>query len=804
MAVGIGVTGIGLTRTVGAFLDPSAGNFTFMYWVMRAKPVTDLVGATYQTFTLLGTPDYSGAYVFTGANHTDPANSFDFQLDSQNAALTEATSTYLDYQEPTIWYHVAVTFTSPSTLRYYINGWLVDTVTLNLSASTFAAERIGIETDPSHGGFAIGYYRSWNAALTNAELRLEMAATAAVKATNLFCDTPLTGPSDLTDVSGNARNWSATGALTTVTGPVLHGATSTNTTAANAYDLGTVPATHCQQCGNLATTLDVWYKLTWSAADAFVGVLGLGSDTGYIPHIKVYDGLANATGGTIYRGFDTTQNKAITVPMYQGHVYYFFADQTGNNASPVLQMSALAPPADAVPAGSIAINDDTDGFPLALLSSSTTGERGGDALKYLMDFPAGEDAHILPVSGKLIVNGIGTIGGQGIFVYDVNLVRVAGPIAPGITFQTNNAIRMSSDRVSLFYVCGVQAGGLNFNGTTISSTTYAVVGPTFHPTQKTGAATDLFAIAPSLDNTILYYSTSDEYIQRWDLVNDIALSDLAGPVTNYSTQGTGGSGTGNILVMPDGSIVVAYQRSSTTATKVIQYEANGSIRHSYDYANVLYNHITHDGPSSTTIWMWGFVGNAGRDHAISVFDKIDLTTGTIVQTTPNRPQFHQGGYISSPPNTSPANTLRPDPLQRFGHSGSCDFWITRGTTPPAPPTFTTIEHPIRRLRRAPHLNNENKRISYPGIELDFQRGIGILADPGRNPVFMFRISRDGGRTWSDYMQMHAGEMGQYRVRAMLRRLGYARDAVFEVTVSDPNNFVLTNAWLTPDPVPGAF
>jgi hypothetical protein len=47
--------------------------------------------------------------------------------------------------------------------------------------------------------------------------------------------------------------------------------------------------------------------------------------------------------------------------------------------------------------------------------------------------------------------------------------------------------------------------------------------------------------------------------------------------------------------------------------------------------------------------------------------------------------------------------------------------------------------------------------------------------------------------------MSAGAMGAYTQRAVARRLGHARDVVFEVTVSDPVAWSLVQAWLDLEP-----
>jgi hypothetical protein len=114
---------------------------------------------------------------------------------------------------------------------------------------------------------------------------------------------------------------------------------------------------------------------------------------------------------------------------------------------------------------------------------------------------------------------------------------------------------------------------------------------------------------------------------------------------------------------------------------------------------------------------------------------------------------------------------------------------------PPPSSYHVDERIIRRLRRAPHLAQENVRLFYRRFELDLERGVGLATGQGSDPMVMVRLSRDGGHTWGEPMRMSAGRMGEYTTRVIARRLGQARDTVFEVTVSDPVAWSLVNAWL---------
>jgi len=64
---------------------------------------------------------------------------------------------------------------------------------------------------------------------------------------------------------------------------------------------------------------------------------------------------------------------------------------------------------------------------------------------------------------------------------------------------------------------------------------------------------------------------------------------------------------------------------------------------------------------------------------------------------------------------------------------------------------------------------------------------------GVNPQAMLRWSNDGGSTWSNEHWTSIGKIGRYQNRAIWRRLGMARDRIFEVSISDPVKAVIVSA-----------
>lgn len=103
--------------------------------------------------------------------------------------------------------------------------------------------------------------------------------------------------------------------------------------------------------------------------------------------------------------------------------------------------------------------------------------------------------------------------------------------------------------------------------------------------------------------------------------------------------------------------------------------------------------------------------------------------------------------------------------------------------------------PLRRIRRAPALVNQRQRVFFPLFEILLQAGVGLASGAGSDPLVMMRKSDDGGRTWSNERRASAGPIGQYGRRLRFLNTGSARLRVFEISVSDPVPWRITDAYL---------
>jgi hypothetical protein len=107
-------------------------------------------------------------------------------------------------------------------------------------------------------------------------------------------------------------------------------------------------------------------------------------------------------------------------------------------------------------------------------------------------------------------------------------------------------------------------------------------------------------------------------------------------------------------------------------------------------------------------------------------------------------------------------------------------------------TFTEWGQVLRSSATAPAISNENRWIFHQRLELEFEQGVGTTGQ-GANPLVMVDWSDDGGRTWSAEHFRPLGAAGLFRTRAVLNRLGRARDRVYRYAISDPVRRTLVTA-----------
>ncbi len=112
---------------------------------------------------------------------------------------------------------------------------------------------------------------------------------------------------------------------------------------------------------------------------------------------------------------------------------------------------------------------------------------------------------------------------------------------------------------------------------------------------------------------------------------------------------------------------------------------------------------------------------------------------------------------------------------------------------------------IRRMRRAPHVSTEQEWIRHFSLQVDFEMGLGPMpplldgAGNPRGPIATLSWSDDGGHTWSNGHMRDLGQGGQYKSRAIWRRLGRSRDRVYQIECADPVPIRIVDAYLKAAP-----
>ena len=213
MAVLFNSSGERLRRSTGTFLSPLA-DFTAL---LTVQPVGGQpTSGQYRTFYVY---DSTGAaYLWVG--QLDSGVLSLYAEDGTNIAdISTGAALTVD-----AWTAFAVVYdaTAKTIALYQKNGTsvtLVGSATLDLSAITVEQELLGDDGAPSYSNIGVAMFRSWQRKLTADQIAAEMRSWCVVETTDLFQNNPLVGINNYQDASGNGRTWSATGVLSTITGP---------------------------------------------------------------------------------------------------------------------------------------------------------------------------------------------------------------------------------------------------------------------------------------------------------------------------------------------------------------------------------------------------------------------------------------------------------------------------------------------------------------------------------------------------------------------------------------------------------
>mgnify|MGYP001558142158 CR=1 FL=1 len=417
-----------------------------------------------------------------------------------------------------------------------------------------------------------------------------------------------------------------------------------NQDPATAIEFGPLPASVSQNVHDAGTTYTVWYKYTTVVTDKVIGVWGFGDLVTYTPGVLVYEGLSNANAGIEYiddpTGVISVTNKPIQLPVTYPNVYYFKFVKNGLNPTPaVLLLEAEHAPNDDIAVGSVLINDETINFPAVVLSGST-----GAPIQFFRPFSSGDYGAVLPYpSGKVLLSNDDLFT---VSLYSNQLVLLI-TVNP---FSGSDSIAICCNQVDTFYVCDQTTGAVK------SINDLGVVGGTSW--QITGLTARIRAIAVSNDETILYYvqNLANTPIQRWNLVTDLAMSDLVAGVASHFP-------ISELLVLADNSIVAGYQKNTAVVNyQAINYSAAGAVVHTYAFGTTRLSRMAYAIDDPNSFWVWMFPSPTGTSR----FDNIKISDGSTLSSFTGI-QFDLGGNAAAVSATP----------TRFGHSSSCSFYMLR-------------------------------------------------------------------------------------------------------------------------------
>lgn len=102
---------------------------------------------------------------------------------------------------------------------------------------------------------------------------------------------------------------------------------------------------------------------------------------------------------------------------------------------------------------------------------------------------------------------------------------------------------------------------------------------------------------------------------------------------------------------------------------------------------------------------------------------------------------------------------------------------------------------IRWLRRSTHTVEQQRRVRHVAAQMAAETGVGLTSGQGSDPQVMLRWSDNGGHTWGNEHWTSMGMQGQYKARALWRRLGQGRNRVYEVSGSDPVKVAILDLYL---------
>jgi hypothetical protein len=109
--------------------------------------------------------------------------------------------------------------------------------------------------------------------------------------------------------------------------------------------------------------------------------------------------------------------------------------------------------------------------------------------------------------------------------------------------------------------------------------------------------------------------------------------------------------------------------------------------------------------------------------------------------------------------------------------------------------YSDNDNEIVRDRIYTHISNEDQRTRYNTLTISMETGVGLQSGQGSNPKVSMRVSKDMGRTWSNWYDASYGAVGKYNTKVNFNRIGIAECLTFHIRITDPTKIALIGSYL---------
>lgn len=612
--------------------------YTVVFWGrVKVDPAGNYV-------TLFETGDLAGAYV---GIYTNPADSDKFYLEATDGIDVEQSTGFAF----TIKYLPFAYTRTGSTHKFYCNGTLIGTITLDLSAFTFNHVTLSSVLAPA-ANFNVFDFREWDAELTLEELLLEWKSDTVVRTADLVSDIPLLSDGD--DDSGNGNDFSFTGSVTFQGTPRAR-----NLVPRTAIEVS-IPSNNTYDANDTADaeTFDLIFTYVESDGPDSIGIWAFGGtvDSGYQPKIYIVD-VDNAIAFASQN--PPTNRPVLTVNENPGATVYFRVEKNSNQATADAELSLVRHNPQTPQAGDYFITGDLTNLPSAVL---IPGLDYGVRRIIRGDLPACDNGDIL-LTGRILLEDRDT--------QDLKLFSPTLELLQTIALSDADEYSIRASRPNnLFYTIPQKTSPATLRvvdntGTVIDSVVIS------------GFAQNAWAIAPNNDLSILYFAQDNinAVVQKFNLATETFDGTFVATPAGYFIN--------EIMVLEDDTILVGYYRGADDLFIVKRFDSAGTELDSYSftYTESFPPRIGYsvDSPNSFLV----FNQQIDSVSKLSKIIEVNVSDGTYLEETTYR-IYQNFGFIGPQSDT---------PDARFGPSSSCAMiQLVESVGPPTPPTgiFTPV------------------------------------------------------------------------------------------------------------------